>query len=289
MTMGALKAAAGLLFYASFAQAQDQDRPLPDQAKFLQEFRKTLHTPDKLLSQYTYTEKETESKYDSKGKVTSSETNTYQVLHGAEEWQTYRRHISKNGKLLPPEELEKQDRKEKERVQKETRKRAGWSESKRQQEKAKAEKEERESADDIFGTFDFQFVRRETIDGVSTILVNFTPKKNYKPKTGDARELQHVAGRVWISEEDHQLAKLEAEVIDSIKIGAGLLAKVQKGSTLKFELRKINNEIWLPVRGEIMLNARVLLLKGWNVGLVLEFSDHKKFNVDTILEFKETP
>src|SRR6185436_9162257 len=109
------------------------------------------------------------------------------------------------------------------------------SEAKKQQEKAKAEKEERESTDDVFGTFNFQFVRRETIDGVSTILVNFTPKKDYRPKTSDARELQHVAGRVLIAEKDHELVKLEAEVIDSIKIGAGLLAKVQKGSTLKFE------------------------------------------------------
>jgi hypothetical protein len=287
MMMWAHKTAACFLFFAIFAQ--EQARPLPDQATFMEEFRKSLHTPEKLLSQYTYTEKETESKYDSKGKVTSSETNVYQMLHGAEEWQTYRRHVSKNGKPLSEQELEKQDRKEKERVGKETRKRASWSESKRQQEKAKADREERESTDDAFGSFNFQFVRREMIDGVSTILVNFTPKKNYKPKTSDAKELQHVAGRVWISEEDHQLVRLEAEVIDSIKIGAGLLAKVQKGSTLKFELRKINNEIWLPIRGEMMMNARVLLLKGWNVGVVLEFSDHKKFNVDTILEFKDIP
>lgn len=283
------KMAVCFLFLAVFAHAQEQEKPLPNQATFMEEFRKRLQTPDKLLSQYTYTEKETESKYDSKGKVTSSEINVYQMLHGAEEWQTYRRHISKNGKPLSQQELDKQDRKEKERVEKEARKRAGWSESKRQQEKAKADKEERESADDIFGSFNFQFVRREMIDGVSTILVNFMPKKNYRPKTSDAREFQHVAGRVWIAEEDHQIVKLEAEVIDAIKIGAGLLAKVQKGSSLKFELRKINNEIWLPVRADIMLNARVLLLKGWNVGVVVEFSDHKKFNVDTILEFKDIP
>jgi hypothetical protein len=206
-----------------------------------------------------------------------------------EEWQTYERQISKNGDPLTQKELEKQDGKEKERVEKETRKRASWSEPKRQQEKAKAEREERESTDDIFATFEYQVVRREMLNGVSAILVNFKPKKNYKPKTGDAKNLQHVAGRAWIAEDDHQLVKLEAEVIDQIKIGAGLLAKLQKGSTLALEMLKINDEIWLPVKFEMLLNGRLLLLKGLNMRIIVEFFEHKKFNVDTILDFREIP
>ncbi len=260
---------------------------MPDQASFMEEFRKALHTPARLLSQYTYTEKETEFKVDSKGNVKDKETNVYHVLHGAEEWQTYERHISKNGVPLTERELTKQDRKEQERVDNETRKRAKWSEAKRQQEKAKAEREERESADDAFATFDYQFIRRETLNGLSTILVNFKPKKSYRPKTSDAKQLQHVVGRLWIAEDDHQLVKLEAEVIDAIKIGAGLLANVQKGSKFAFELQKINGEIWLPVKAEVSASGKLLLVKGWNVHLIVEFSDHKKFNVDTILNFRE--
>src|SRR5262245_14233584 len=264
---------------------QQQDRPLPDRATFMEAFRKNMHGPDQLLSRYTYTEKETEITLDSKGKTKKSETNIYHITHGAEEWQTYERQISKNGTPLTEQELEKQDRKERERVQKEMRKRAGWSEAKRQQEKAKAEREERESNDDIFASFEYQLVRREMVNGVSTIVVNFKPKKDYKPKTSDAKELRHVAGRFWVAEGDHQLARLEAEVIDSIKIGAGLLAKLQKGSTLTLDFRKINDEIWLPEKVDLLLNGRLLLLKGLNMRVVVEFSEHKKFNVDTTLTF----
>jgi uncharacterized protein YaiL (DUF2058 family) len=271
------------------ALQQEHDKPLPEQTSFMEEVRKNLHGPDKLLSRYTYTEKETEITLDSKGKIKKTETNVYHVFNGAEEWQTYERQLSKNGVPLTQKELEKQDHKEKERVDKETRKRASWSEAKRQQEKAKTEREERELADDIFATFEYQLIRREMINGVSTILVNFKPKKNYKPKTGDAKELQHVAGRVWIAEDDHEFVKLEAEVIDQIKIGAGLLAKLQKGSTLGIELRKINDEIWLPAKFEMSLNGRLLLLKGLNMRIIVEFSEHKKFNVDTILDFREIP
>src|SRR5262245_39021620 len=266
---------------------QEQEKPLPEQTSFMEDFRKNLHAPDKLLSRYTYTENETETTLDSKGKSKKTETNIYHVFHGTEEWQTYERQISKNGVPLPQNELEKEDRKERERVEKETRKRASWSEAKRQQEKAKAERQERESADDVFATFDYQFVRRDMINGVSTILVNFKPKVGYKPKTSDAKDLQHVAGRLWISEDDHQFVKLEAEVIDAIKIAGGLLAKLQKGSTLTLELRKINDEIWLPEKFEMAINGRLLLLKGLNMRIVLEFSEHKKFNVDTILNFEQ--
>jgi hypothetical protein len=275
------------LLLAAFPQ--EQEKSLPEQTSFMEEFRKNLHAPDKLLSRYTYTENETEITLDSKGKIKKTETNVYHVFHGTEEWQTYERQVSKNGVPLTQKELEKQDRKERERVENETRKRASWSEAKRKQEKAKAEREERESTDDIFATFEYQLVRREMLNGVSAILVNFKPKKNYKPKTGDAKNLQHVAGRAWIAEDDHQLVKLEAEVIDQIKIGAGLLAKLQKGSTLALELLKINDEIWLPVKFEMLLNGRLLLLKGLNMRIIVEFSEHKKFNVDTILDFREIP
>jgi hypothetical protein len=266
---------------------QQYDRPLPDQAAFMEQFRQKLTTPQKLLSQYTYTEKETEITLDSKGNARKTETNIYHIINGAEQWQTYERQIVKNGVPLTDKELEKEDQKERDRVEKETRKRASWSEAKRQEEKSKAERKEREEADDIFAAFDYQLVRREMLNGVSTILVNFKPKQNYKPKTNDARQLQHVAGRVWIAEDDHEFVRLEAEVIDAIKIGAGLLARLQKGSMMNAELRKINDEIWLPAKFELLLNGRLLLLKGLNMRIAVEFSDHKKFNVDTILNFQE--
>src|SRR4029453_7507702 len=149
------------LLLAAFPQRQEKS--LPEQTSFMEEFRKNLHAPDKLLSRYTYTENETEITLDSKGKIKKTETNVYNVFHGTEEWQTYERQISKNGVPLTRKELEKQDSKERERVENETRKRASWSEAKRKQEKAKAEREERESTDDIFATFEYQLVRREML------------------------------------------------------------------------------------------------------------------------------
>ena len=266
-----------------------QEKPLPDRTAFLAEFRKTLHSDNKLLSQYTYTEKETELTLDSKGNTKKTEVNVHQMIHGAEEWQTYRRQIVKNGVPLTEKELEKQDRDEKDRIEKERRKRANESASKRDQEKAKADREEQETLDDIFAMYDVQMVRREVLDSIDTILVSFKTKPDYKPKTRGGKILQHIAGRAWIAEDDHELAKIEVEVIDPISFAAGLLAKLQKGSTAVFERRKINGEIWLPVREEASVNGRIFLLKGLNVRDITEYSDHRKYTVDTILKFGEIP
>jgi hypothetical protein len=65
------------------------------------------------------------------------------------------------------------------------------------------------------------------------------------------------------------------------------LAKLQKGSSITAEREKFNDEIWLPMKNEITINARVLLLKGFNLRVVTEYSDHKKFSVDTILKFPD--
>ena len=276
-----------LCFILLLFATNPQDKPLPDARTLMEDFRKTLHSDRTLLSQYTYTEKETQTTLDSSGKPTKSETNIYQVIRGAEEWQTYRRRISKNGLALSDSELEKQDREEQKRVEKETRKRANWSESKRRQEKAKADQKEREILDEVFATYDIQLVGREELEGISTILVTFKARPGDKPRSREGKILQHIAGRAWIAEDDHQMAKLEAEIIDPISIGAGILAKVQKGSKLAFERRKINNEIWLPVRVDASLNGRLLLLKGINMREVTEYSDHKKYTVDTQLKFGE--
>ena len=266
---------------------QAQEKPLPDLPGFISEFRKTLHSDDKLLSQYTYTEKETSNTLDSNGKVKKSEVNVYQIFNAEEDWKSYRRQIVKNGVPVSEKELEKKDREEKERVEKETNKRGKQSEAERQKNKAKADREEQEILDDVFALYDLHLVRRDILNGISTILVTFKPKANFKAKTKEGRILQHIGGSAWIAEDDHELARLEAEIIDPISVGAGILAKVNKGSTVVFERRKINGEIWLPVKEEATVNAKILMLKGFNLYEITEFSEYKKFGADVQLIFGE--
>ena len=83
----------------------------------------------------------------------------------------------------------------------------------------------------------------------------------------------------------HQLARVHLEVIDPISIGLGILANLQKGASIDYERKQFNNEIWLPVKTEINFNLRLLLVKGFNMRQIIEYSDHKKYSLDTILKF----
>ena len=98
---------------------QESDRPLPELNSFLQEVRKHLRSDRLLLSQYTYTQTNTERHLDGNGNVKKTEVEVYEVYPSLEEGQTYRKLISKDGKPLSPRELEKQDQEHEKKSQRE--------------------------------------------------------------------------------------------------------------------------------------------------------------------------
>src|SRR5262245_22296185 len=258
------------------------------------------------LAQYAYVEKETTTKLDSRGQPICqrcTETNVYQITRGPEEWQYYRKLISTNGVSVSEAKLAKQDAEQKQREQKHRDeidravKEAQKAAEKRKSSNPKPapsltpEQQKQQQLDSVFNYFrsiyDIQVVRREVIDGHSTLLLSLTPRANTKTKDDLLKMLQHVAVRGWVREQDHQLVRLEADVIDAISFGLGLLAKIQKGSTLHFERRPINDELWAPVKMEATMNARILLLKGIRERQVSEFSNFRKYTVETTVKVIE--
>jgi hypothetical protein len=276
-----------LYLVAAFFFVQDEQKPLPEVKPFLAELRKTLHTDSLLLSQYTYTDKRTEMELDSKGTPKKTETSAFQVFPGSPEHVAYRRQIVRNGKPLSPDETKKEEEALKKRIEEAQRRRDQITPAEKERRRTERNRREERIIDDAFGVFEVEALGREDIEGRPAILLKFHPRQTYKPKTTEGKDMQHVAGKVWIDEQDHQLARVEIEVIDPISIGLGILAKLQKGASIVAERRKFNDEIWLPVKTDVTLNARVLLLKGFNIRSINEYSEHRKYSVDTILKFSD--
>jgi hypothetical protein len=316
---------------------QAQDKPLPDRTQFLIEFqvkRQGLHKlfgPSdqySLLSQYTYRENVTEMSLDGKGNTKSTKKQVIEYIPTRVFWNTYERQIVKDDKPLTAEELEKQDRKNEEKVAKleANQKKQGAENARKHAERRRqlqitlakdfdkrgltgdARKAEEEKALKIFDdaargivpnrpppkmedssvlrAADFQLVGRETINGRPAIVLTFKPKPDYKGG-GDGLEkylLQNSKGKVWVDENDYQMAKIEIEVTDSISLALGLLAKVQPGSRAFFEWRKFNEEVWLPYRSDFTAKIRILLVKGEHIREIHEYSDYKKFVVSTSIK-----
>jgi hypothetical protein len=265
-----------------------QDRPLPDLTVFMPEVKKRLQTDQSLQSSYSYVETRRERKLDGDGRVTSESVKVienYPGLPGEPRWE---RLISEDGKPVPAKDLEKQDRERREKAEEYARRLASQPDKERARQTRDWEKDRREMAqivDDIFRVYDIKMIGRERIDAHDAIHFTLAPKPNANPQTREGGIMHHFTGNAWVSESDYELVRLNVEAVDTVGIGLGLLARVGKGARIAFERRKVNGEVWLPASASYSFNARVALMKMLRRNASLEFSNYRKFTVDTSSTF----
>jgi hypothetical protein len=273
--------------FAQPASFQDS-RPLPELNAFLARIKDNLKSDRLLLSQYTYSMKSTTRYLDKESRIKKTEIREYEVYPSLDEDMPYQKLISENGRPLDSGKLEEQDQKYKKKADARARKLAGERNSDQEQRMAREAEEsrkERETIEDLLRLYAFTLLRREIIDGHSAIWIEFTPKSQYQPQTRDGDLLKKFGGRALISDTDYQVIRVDAELINDLHFGLGLLARVQKGAQLSFIRRKVNNEIWLPAEFRFSGSARVLLLKQLRVESTSLFSDYKKYSVSSTYEF----
>jgi len=275
---------------ASSSPADDRDaRPLPEPRAFLDEVRKNLRSDETLLEQYTFTEKRTEKRLDSNGSVKKIKSETYEVYPSAEPGEMYRRLVARDDVPVSAKELAAEDQKQQQRTELSEKKRAREDEAARalrRQKEAEEERQERAVVDEVFRMDDIRVEGRETLNGRPTIVISFQPRPGYRPVTAGGKVIQKLAGKAWVDEEDRQLARVEARLIDSLGVGPARLARLQKGAVSYFYRRKVNDEIWLPAAARFVGHGRLLLIKGLHIDSLSEYSDYKKFTVATDSEVK---
>jgi hypothetical protein len=280
-----LRAAVAALSLSGFLLGQEQPaHALPDTRAFLEEVRKNIRSDDSLLDQYTFTEEFTERRLDSKGRVKKSRRETYEVYPSYEPGKLYRRLVAREGKRLSEAELAEQDRKQEERTEKRERRRSSEDAADRQKRLAREEERrlrEQRVVDEVFLMDEIVVVGRDTIDGRPTVIVDFTPRPDYRPVTEGGKVIQKIQGRAWIDEADRQLVRLETRLLDNMGVGPARVARLQTGSSGYFQRRKVNGEIWLPSEASFTGEAKLLLFFGARVQLSSRYSDYRKFSVGT--------
>jgi hypothetical protein len=274
----------GCLIAILAVPAAGQDRPLPDYATFMAEARKRLEIDDVRTSEYVYVETPREQKLDATGTSTKETLDVFESYPALPNEPRWRRQTVKDGKPVPPDELAKVDRERQQKVLEYAKKLEQNPGKVREAERKKHDDERRDSdraVDDMLRVYDIRMLGREVVSGYDTIVLSFTPRKDASPQTSDGKMMRHFAGKAWVSESEYELVRVEAEAIETASFGLGLLARVHKGSKAAFERRKVNGEQWLPARATYTGSARVMLVKVMRVGGTLEFSDYRKFSVQT--------
>ena len=261
-----------------------QDRPLPDQESFLKETRKHLQTDSALQSSYVYTETRREQKLDKQGRISDESVKVFESYPGLPGEARWERLVSENGRPVPKEELAKQDRERQAKAAGMAKRLTedGPKERARQEREYQKSRRERDDAvSDVYSVFDIRMTGRERIEGHDTIAFSLTPKADARPRTTEGGQMRHFKVQAWISESDYELVKLDAEAIDTLSFGLGVLARLHKGAKLSFLRRKINGEVWLPAVASYSGSARVSLLFMLRRAGSSEFSGYRKYSVDT--------
>ena len=153
-----------------------------------------------------------------------------------------------------------------------------------------AQEQANEVIADIFRIYEIQMLRRETVDAHQTIVFSLTPRRDPKPRTREGRDMPHFGLTAWVSESEFELVRVEMVAMHTVKmgLGVGLFARLHKGASLAFVRRKINDEVWLPAMSVYEGSARLGLVKTVRQRGESEFSDYRKFTVDTQSSFPGT-
>jgi hypothetical protein len=194
---------------------------------------------------------------DSHGGLKSAEVKTYDITF--QEGTPYSQLVQRDDRPLPATE----ERKEQESFAKSIAERRQETTAERAKRLSAYEGRpdwQREAWHELADAFDFRLAGERRLDNHSMFLIEATPREGYQPRSRTAKLFRSLKARFWVDQRDHQIVKVEAEVIDTIWIGL-FLVRVAKGSRATLELTRVSDGVWLPDRLHVVASARLGLLK----------------------------
>jgi hypothetical protein len=270
-----------------FAFPRISDEPLPDIPALLAAVDENEEKVERILDNYGYTEISTRREIGKDGRVKeTSETEELSFYKG----RRIRRLVAKNGQPLSQREQEREDREVEKRVRKIEEELAEIEKGRQRGESDRPGRDDRRaSVSALFRASKLINPRRERFRGREVIVFDFEPNPEYKTGKGIERFGGKTAGAMWIDPNDKQVVRVEARLIESFKIGGGLLASLKEGSTFVLEGARVNEEIWLPASVEANIAVRAFLLVGITINQSVRYTDYKRFNVEAEKEKLKSP
>jgi len=229
------------------------------------------------MKDYTWQAHSVEKHLDSHGRVVSTKRETWETL--MLDGQPYRHTLERDGKPLSPEE----QRSEQKKLDKEIRRLGSETLAEKQRHLAEAEKRRRREfafLSEIPELFELRFEGDSIVDGRSVWVVSGAPRPGVKAKSADAKVLLKLRGRIWIDKATYQWARVEAETTDTVSWGL-FLARLNSGAKMVFEQTEVSSELWFPKRLLLTGSGRVGLIKRLAQDQEIEWSNYKKFSVES--------
>jgi hypothetical protein len=260
------------------------ERPLPDIPALMQAVELNQRAEEAIAKNYLYHSTQIAHESDGHGGVKKTETREYDVfwVNGV----PVRRLVKKDGKELSPEEQEKEG----EKIDKEA--------AKARERRDRADSEGKESdphgheevtVSRILELGSFSNPRRVELAGRDTIVVDYAGDPKAKTRNRNEEVIRDMVGEVWVDEHDRVLIRAEGQFVNNFKVGGGLLVNIQKGTSFSLEMKKINNEVWLPAVLTGQGSMRALLFFSFHGDGRIVNSDYRKFKTTSTIVPVEHP
>jgi hypothetical protein len=238
---------------------------LPNPADLLKDARSRQEKMDAIRENYTFHRIVTTDELDDRGAVTKSTSEEHEVffVNG----HRIARLVKKNGTPLDAAA----EKKEQERIRK------------RVEECLKQAPPPRRGAGtiaEILAVVKISNPRRLTLNGRSTLAYDFTGDPAAHGHDMEQNAMKKTSGTLWFDEVDHQVARLEVLFYDNFRIAGGLLANVQKGTSISLEQSPVGDGLWMQTASEQHVGVRVAFKKYRENEHARNF-DFKKFDVTT--------
>jgi hypothetical protein len=267
----------------------------------LRDLSKNQEEDDERVNDYTFTQKVTEREVDDHGQVKKEKVSVYEVYPIAD-YGWVEKLVVENGAPLSPERAAKEEKRAAEELEKAERE-APKLKQKREQKRAERRAKRRakssdkakaggagegneETDDDVeISTFlracEFFSPRREHFRERDVIVFDFRPRAGFRPSTTGETIVSKLSGVIWIDPAERQVVRLEARLVDSFKMGGGLVASIKPGSAFIFEQTRLPEGVWMPRFSQVNASARVFLFAGMSINQTREFGDFKRFSTKT--------
>lgn len=123
---------------------------------------------------------------------------------------------------------------------------------------------------------DYRLLGQELLDGRPTLHLAASPRPGYQAKNMRARVFEKMKGELWIDLATSELAKVDAEMFDTVSVGFGVLGKIEKGTRFAMRRRVMTtDQQWFTEERTIRFSARVLLLKSIRTESTSLLSDYR--------------
>lgn len=95
--------------------------------------------------------------------------------------------------------------------------------------------------------------------------LKFRPNPDFDPPTRETLVFKGMEGNIWIHAEDRRIARLEATLVEDVKLGWGLVATLHKGGRFRLEQSKLPDGRWETSQLTLDFTGRAFVFKSLKI------------------------